>query len=88
MQDGSYAEAADSAMKALQLNNYAIQAHLILAASCAQLKRLEEATAAVKQALKLNPNLTIARLTDFLPIERFKNLSGYMEGLQKAGLPT
>jgi hypothetical protein len=64
-----------------------IPAHLVLAASCAHLGRLDEAQAAVKQSLKLNPRLTVARLPEFFPISNFKNLDAYLDGLRKAGLP-
>jgi len=87
LQEGRYQEATESAKKALRLNNYMIQAHLILAASCAHLQRLDEARAAVKQSLKLNDRLTITRLDEFFPIARYKNLDAYLEGLRKAGLP-
>ena len=62
-------------------------AHLVLAASCAHLGRLDEAQAAVKQSLKLNPKLTVTRLPEFFPISNFKNLDAYLDGLRKAGLP-
>ena len=87
LQDLRYQEAADAAKKALQLNNDMVPAHLILAASCAHLGRLAEAQAAIKHSLQLNPNLTIARLPEFFPISRFKNLDVYLEGLRKARLP-
>jgi TolB-like protein/tetratricopeptide (TPR) repeat protein len=87
LQDMRYEEAADAAKKALQLNNYIVPAHLILAASCAHLGRLNEAQAAIKQALELNPKLTIARLPEFFPIARYKNLDAYLDRLRRAGLP-
>lgn len=87
LQDARYQEAADAARKALQLNNHMVQAHLILAASCAHLGRLDEAQAAIKQSLELNPDLTIARLSELFPIARYKNLDAYLDGLRKAGLP-
>ena len=64
-----------------------VPAHLILAASCAHLGRLDEAQAAIRRALELNPKLTIARLPELFPIARYKNLDAYSEGLRKAGLP-
>ncbi len=82
-----YQEAADAARKALQLNSYYVPAHLILAASCAHLGRLDEAQAAIKRSLERNPELTIARLPEFFPIARYKNLDAYLDGLRKAGLP-
>jgi TolB-like protein len=82
-----YQEAADAARKALALNRYYVPAHLILAASCAHLGRLDEARAAIKRSLERNPELTIARLPELFPIARYKNLDAYLEGLRKAGLP-
>ena len=87
LQELRYEEAAKAAKKAVQLNNHMIPAHLVLGASCAHLERLDEAQAAIKQSLKHNPKLTIARLTEFFPISNFKNLDAYLDGLRKAGLP-
>jgi TolB-like protein/tetratricopeptide (TPR) repeat protein len=87
LQDMRYQEAADAAKKALQLNNYMVPAHLVLAASCAHLGRPDEAQAAIKQALELNPELSIAKLPELFPIARYKNLDAYLDGLRKAGLP-
>lgn len=87
LQDERYQEAADTARKALQLNEYMVPAHLILAASCAHLGRLDEAQAAIRRALEFNSKLTIARLPELFPIARYKNLDAYLDGLRKAGLP-
>ena len=86
LQDMRYQEAADAAKKALQFNNYYLRTHLILAASCAHLGRLDEAQAAIRQALEFNSRLTIARLPELFPIARYKNLDVYLDGLRKAGL--
>ena len=87
LQDMRYREAADAAKKALQINNYAVPAYLTLAASCAHLGRMDEARAAIEQSLHLNPKLTLARLAEFFPIARYKNLNAFLDGLRKAGLP-
>ena len=87
LQDMRYQDAADAAKKALQLNSNMVPAQLILAASCAHLGRLDDARAAIKQSLQLNPKLTVARLPEFFPVTRYKNLDGYLDGLRKAGLP-
>ena len=87
LQELRYEEAAKAAKKAVQLNNYVIPAHLVLGASCAHLGRLDEAQAAIKESLKLNPELTVPRLPEFFPISNFKNLDDYLDGLRKAGLP-
>ena len=82
-----YDEAAEAAKKAIQLYGYLMLAHLILAASCAHLGRLDEARAAKKRSLELNPELTISRLLEIYPVANYKNLDAYIEGLRKAGLP-
>ncbi|UCD68904.1 MAG: adenylate/guanylate cyclase domain-containing protein [Betaproteobacteria bacterium] len=87
LQDMRYEEAADTAKKALQLNNYLVPAHLILAASCAHLGRMDEAQAAIVRALELNSKLTIGRLCELFPVAGYKNLDTYLDGLRKAGLP-
>ena len=87
LQDLRYEEAADAARKALQLNRYAVLAHLALAASCVKLERLTEARAAIAQALQLNPRLTVSDLPELFPISRFRNLESYMDALHEAGLP-
>jgi TolB-like protein/Tfp pilus assembly protein PilF len=87
LQEMRYEEATKAAKKAVQLYNYILLAHLILAASCAHVGRLDEARGAIKESLKLNAKLTVARLTELLPISNYKNLDGFIDGLRKAGLP-
>lgn len=87
LQDKRYQEAGDAANKALQFNSYYIRTHLVLAASCAYLGRLDEAQASIRRALALNSKLSITRLPELFPIARCKNLDAYLDGLRKAGLP-
>jgi TolB-like protein/tetratricopeptide (TPR) repeat protein len=87
LQDRRYEEAADAARKALQLNRYAVLAHLALAASCVMLGRVGEARAAIAQALQLNPRLSVSGLPALFPISRLRNLESYLDALRKAGLP-
>jgi tetratricopeptide (TPR) repeat protein len=87
LQEMRYNEAAEAAKKAIQLYGYVMLAHLILAASCAHLGRLDEARAAKERSLELNPELTISRLLEIYPVAKYKNLNAYIEGLRKAGFP-
>jgi adenylate cyclase len=87
LQDMRYQEAADAATKALQFINFYIRTHLVLAASCAHLQRLDEAHIEIGRALDLNPELTLTRLPRIFPIARYENLHAYLDGLRKAGLP-
>jgi len=87
LQELRFETAIEAARKAIQLNQYSTPAYLVLAASYAHLGRSDEAQAAVKQALKLNPKLTIGRLPELFPIAKYKNLDSYLDGLRMAGLP-
>ncbi len=87
LQETRYEEAANAAKKAMQLYDYVLLAHLILAASCAHLGQLDEAQAAIKWSLELDPELTVGRVLEIYPIANFKNLDAYLDGLRKAGLP-
>jgi adenylate cyclase len=62
--------------------------HTWLAATYAQLGRLEEARAEAAEVLRLQPNYTIAGMTR--PISRFKDPKDdkhFFDALRKAGLP-
>ena len=61
--------------------------HRILAASCAQLGRIEDARAALEEAARIMPDATIGSLSIQLPFKDPAHLDRYMEGLRKAGLP-
>jgi adenylate cyclase len=87
LQELRYEEAAAAAKKAIQLYKYMMLAHLILAASCAQVGRLDEAGAAIRQSLELDPKLTVSRVLDIYPISNYKNLDAFTDGLRQAGLP-
>ena len=62
--------------------------HALLAATYAQIGKLEEARAAVAEVMRIEPNYTIGGTTRVLV--RFKNPDDdqhYFDGLRKAGLP-
>ena len=62
-------------------------AYLYMAASYAQLDRIEEARAAIKMAVDLNPRVSEAVLTVFLPYERPEDRARVLGALRAAGLP-
>jgi TolB-like protein/Flp pilus assembly protein TadD len=61
--------------------------HRLLAASSAQLGRLEEARGALEAALSLVPEATISGLRIQVPFKDPADLERYLDGLRKAGLP-
>jgi tetratricopeptide (TPR) repeat protein len=87
-----YEEAVDWLRRSVEANRNNPPSHIFLAAALALLGQLEEARAAIQQALALNPQATIARFRASFgsfadhPIY----LAGWervFEGLRKAGLP-
>ena len=89
---GRYDEAVDWLRRSIEANRNNPLSHVFLAAALAVLGRLDEAQAAARAALALNPQLTIARFKVFFaPFnENQFNLAGrdlIIEGVRKAGVP-
>ena len=84
---GRYEESADWAERTLRQAPGHTISLLSKAVACAHLDRIEEARAAVSQALELQPWLTVAwfeaSATRYPPETRAR----YVAGLRKAGLP-
>jgi adenylate cyclase len=60
---------------------------LILAASAAQMGRLEEAQRLVPQILALSPSYRLSRIKERVPFRRPQDFALFTEGLRLAGLP-
>lgn len=58
-----------------------------LAATYAQMGRLEEARDEVATLLKIDPNLSVSLYRAQLPYQRSEDREHYLDGLRKAGLP-
>ncbi|WDZ79711.1 adenylate/guanylate cyclase domain-containing protein (plasmid) [Ensifer adhaerens] len=80
---GQYAEALALLEKMADLGS----AYRLLAATYAQLGRLEEARRAADELLKLNPEFSIERYGSRAPYRDEALLARYVEGLRLAGLP-
>jgi TolB-like protein/Flp pilus assembly protein TadD len=59
----------------------------VLAASHALAGRMDEARRAMHHLRRLDPDLRIANLGDWLPVRRPEDLATFADGLRKAGLP-
>ena len=59
---------------------------LWLAATYAQLRRIDDARRHAKELLRLWPNFSLQRLA-FLPYKNKRDLDHWIDGLRKAGLP-
>jgi tetratricopeptide (TPR) repeat protein len=86
-QQGQFDEAVSMAQKALTQNYRYAPALRILAASLAKLGQTEKAAEAMREMLKLQPQLTLSRLrarSMFYEEGVWNNLA---DGLRRAGLP-
>jgi TolB-like protein len=84
---GDYEAAVEWGRKTIQESSEFPGGHRVLAASCAQLDRIEEARAALGEVLRRLPDATISGLRIQLPFKNPADLERYMDGLRKAGLP-
>ena len=84
---GRIAEAVAWAERSVALQpNYFVGA-CVLAASKAIAGRILEAHKATARLRKIAPALRISNLGEWFPIRRQEDLSRWVEGLRKAGLP-
>ncbi|OAP36735.1 adenylate cyclase [Sinorhizobium glycinis] len=80
---GNYLEALSLLERMADLGS----AYRLLAATYAQLGRLEDARRAASELLKLNPEFSIERYSSRAPYRDKALLARYVEGLRLAGLP-
>jgi len=84
---GDYEEAAESARKLIRLKPEFPSAWRFLAASLAQLDRLEEARAATDRLLQLMPHESLRQNRSRLSFTNADFLERYIDDLRKAGVP-
>jgi tetratricopeptide (TPR) repeat protein len=82
-----YEQALDWAGRALAHDPRDDMAYRTLAASYAQLGRLEEAQDALEEELRLDPGLTLRKVRQQNPTTDPDFLARWLDGLRKAGLP-
>jgi adenylate cyclase len=81
---GQYEEAISTLKPLLHLGWYSVS--LRLAASYAQLGRLDEAQAQAAEVLKIKPDFSIATFTKTQSYKNPTDLEHYLDGIRKAGL--
>jgi len=84
---GRFEEASQWAGNAVREQPNLLSPLLILAASTAQMGRLEEAQRLVPQILALSPSYRLSRIKERVPFRRPQDFALYAEGLRLAGLP-
>ena len=83
---GRYGEAARLQREAVTMRPHFVSAWRTLASASALSDDLDAATAALAEALKLQPNLSAAWIERHHPIVHEGHRATYLEGLRKAGL--
>jgi TolB-like protein/Tfp pilus assembly protein PilF len=84
---GQYDDAILTFKKLLDRNPNYLPAHAFLAASYSSLGREVEATAAVKEVLRVNPEFSLESYAKTLPYKNNADAERYIGTLRKAGLP-
>jgi adenylate cyclase len=85
--EGRYEEAIKWADMAIHDEPRWTTPHRCKASAYGLLGRLEEARAALRMLLPLQPDATIAKLRSLMPLKRAEHMAAYLEGLREAGLP-
>jgi len=85
-QKGQYEEALTAYKKALHRSPDALVTHAVLAALYVLLDRQEEARAAAKKVLELNPNFSVERASKAWPYKNQADLKLLVDAMHKAGL--
>jgi adenylate cyclase len=83
---GQYNDAILTFKKLLDVNPNYLPAHAFLAASYSSLGREAEATAAVKEVLRVNPEFSLESYAKILPYKYEADIERYIAALRKAGL--
>jgi tetratricopeptide (TPR) repeat protein len=84
--DERYEDACYWGRKTIQQNPMFPGGHRLVAASCGQLGRMQEATKELKELLLLMPGMTADDVRKQVPFKRSSDMERYIEGLRKAGL--
>ena len=84
---GQYEEALAEIKKSTQLTPNWWGNYLVMAVIYAQLNRQEEAAAAAKKVLELNPNFSVERISKVTPYKNPAEIKIVIDAMRKAGLP-
>lgn len=83
---GRYAEAISTFRSLMSSNPTAERCHVWLAAALGQSEEFDEAASLIEQALRANPELSLARIKEMFPFKDPADLERFLDGLRKAGL--
>jgi tetratricopeptide (TPR) repeat protein len=84
---GRYEEAISYYRRATKREPNDVTAQYALAATCSMAGREEEARAAAKEALRINPKFSVERIMKTYPLKDPAARERFAQALRKAGLP-
>jgi len=84
--NGQYEKAIEVCKKALSGSPDNLSAYLTLAASCSPKNRTEDASKAVEEILRIQPDFSLEYHANTLPFKNQEKLDKYINALRKAGL--
>ena len=84
---GLYEEAITQTKRAIEKEPNDLMAYVVLASSYSLAGREEEARAAAKEVLRLNPKFSVARMQKLSPHKDRAVAKRYCDALRKVGLP-
>jgi tetratricopeptide (TPR) repeat protein len=84
---GRYDESIAYYKKAIEREPNDVTSQFILAATCMMAGREEEARAAAKEALKINPKFSVERYMKTQPLKDPAARERFAQALRKAGMP-
>jgi tetratricopeptide (TPR) repeat protein len=84
--DERYEDACYWGRKTIQQNPRFPGGHRLVAASCGQLGRIQEAAGELEELLLLMPGMTADDVRKQVPFKRPNDMERYIDGLRKAGL--
>ena len=82
-----YEEAGDVFQRAIESNPTSQRSHVWLAATYAQSDNIGDAEWEVVEILTLDPDFSIQRIRDNVPLKDPTDIEHFIGGLRKAGLP-
>ena len=84
--DERYEDACNWGRKTIQQNPRFPGGHRLVAASCGQLGRIQDAASELEELLLLMPGMTADDVRKQVPFKRPNDMERYIDGLRKAGL--
>jgi adenylate cyclase len=85
--NGQYEKAIEMGKKAVSISPDNVSAYITLAASYSPINRTEDASKAVEEILRIQPDVSLEYFANIQPYKNQEKLDNFINALRKAGLP-